>query len=155
MNKLLKFRNADADSFIKEIKGKRVCHVIRRRLTKKLTLTDTSVVYLQWLGNTEDEFFIATFYGGLLTMSVGEREMFLGSVVNVVAISKHLEPFNQSKLNINNEQEFADRIKLEAEYLKNHYADDLENLRFKHLMSIIKWKFASRKIKEDEFCMEH
>ena len=113
------------------------------------------VDYLRWAGTTENEFFVVIFYAGLLTLSIAEREMFLGENTTPIGISKYLKELAEPLHSISDDAEFSRKLQIETNYLRMHYNDDLENLRFKHLMPIIKWKFASRKIKEDEFCMEH
>jgi hypothetical protein len=152
-NRLLKFKGEKAKEYISQIKGKKVCNVVRRKLHNEVPLLGSSAPYLQWSGTTEEEFFVATFYGGLLMLDVQEREMMLGKdpEAHIVAITNKLKELNVSSKTTD---QFVNKIALNVAYLKDGYPDDIENLRFTELMKIIGWKFASKNVKEDEFCLE-
>jgi hypothetical protein len=148
--RLIKFNGKKADSLLKQIKGKKVCDVVRRRTLRTFAdpRSEKKFPFLQWSGTTEDEFFVATFYAGLLTLDVNEREMLLGrqETVIIVALSAQLETLN---VIAKNDTDFTEKADQNAFYLQNHYKDDLENLRFRDAMKIFDWKFTSRKVKEE------
>lgn len=151
--RLIKFNGKKADSLLKQIKGKKVCHVIRRKILNAVPQAATKFPFLQWSGTTEDEFFVATFYAGLLTLDINEREMLLGwqETVIIVALSSQLETLNIiAKTN----KDFTEKADQNAFYLQNQYQDDLENLSFRDAMKIFGWKFASRKVKEEYYDFE-
>lgn len=153
MKRLIKFKGAKTPAFISRIKGKKVCDVTRHKFLNHVPLDMAKMPFVQWRGSTEDEFFVATFYGGLMTLDINEREMLLGNeeTVTIVALASKVQTLNAASTS---DEEFAHKVQMNAEYLAKGYMDDVENLKFSELMKIIGWKFASRKVKEEDFCIE-
>ena len=148
-NILIKFAGRNTPDFLKSIKGKKVCNVTRRTYFRKIPFLESQMPFMQWDGSTEMEYFVITFYGGFLTFSMDEREMLLGRPENlsVIALSKQLDFLNYAS---KTEEQFNKQLQLNIEYIKHNYQQDAEKLTFSEIMKIIGWKFASRKVKEEE-----
>ena len=154
MKTLIKFNGDQTPAFLKSIKGKKVCDVTRRQRIKDLSLLNTKMPYVQWNGSTETEYFIAIFYSGMLSLDINEREMLLGTQehVPVIAISNQLELLNEAS---KTKDEFNRKIQLNIKYVMGEYLKDLVNISFTEVMKIAGWKFASRKVKENDFDFEN
>ena len=148
-NRLIQFGGKAIKPFIEQIKGKKVCYVLRKTFLGNVPIVEAKLPFVQWHGATEDEYFISTFYGGIVTLDLNEREMLLGKpeTVIVVALVKSLETLNKSSTT---SEQFSDKVNLNCQYINSEYKKDLDTIRFSDIMKIIGWKFVSRKVKEED-----
>jgi len=118
-----------------------------------MPMLETKMPFVQWRGTTETEFFAVTFYGGIVTLDINERELLLGREENVlvVAVVKSLVALNKAS---KTKDQFTKKLQLNIEYINAQYLKDVETLTFKDIMRIVKWKFVSRKVKENDFGFE-
>ena len=103
----------------------------------------TGVKYKAWTGSTEAEFFSIMFTGGLLTISLNERECDAGrNVINygmLASLQDHL-------LKLSHVQAAAYLL----EYNMFLYESDMNIISFNDVMTALKWEFHSDKVKVKE-----
>lgn len=103
------------------------------------------VSYLGWQGQTENEFFVATFTCGIITLALDEREMRLSYGDNLIVAGFSAEAYDRLK----NQGKNQERI---IEYNSKIYYEELESLTFDDIMKLIGWKWKNKKhIEEDNF----
>lgn len=150
--KLLKFNGSRVPDFLKKFKGRKVCDVSRKISLNTMPL-GTPLPFITWKGSTETEYFIATFYAGMVIIDIQEREMLLGQTeFYIIALAPTLYKLNDASMTI---EQFNQKVSLNAEYLVKHYNEDIKNIQFKDVMKIMGWKYASKKIKEEDFCFDN
>ena len=154
LSRLVKFAGAKTPTIFSKIKGKKVCDVMYHKYVTDSNSTALKIPFSQWRGTTEDEFFIFTFCGGVLTLDINEREMLLGhsDSINIIALASKIQGMNSFSYT---SQDFEKKVELNIHYLKTDYLDDIENTKFSDIMKIIGWKFVRKNIKEDVFCFEY
>lgn len=153
-DKLIKFNNQKNIDFLKMMKGKKVCNITRHLQKNPIVNGVSSVLpYIRWNGTTENEYFYAMFYGGMVLMNINERELLLNTSTDfkIIALSKYLESLIKASETTN---DFLKKIQCNAEYVKENFQKDLESITFQDIMSILGWKFLSRKVKEDDSYVE-
>lgn len=104
--------------------------------------------YKLWTGSTEMEYFNIIFVRGVLTISLEEREMLLGgnSVIYYAMTQMLIDVLSKVKNN---------NISVEAKeacerYHLNEYVGELNDVDFKAVRKILKWKMKSKKVKVNE-----
>jgi len=96
--------------------------------------------YVGWYGTTETEFFSIVFVGGVVSVSLAERQMQIGESYCLPLIVSKLE-----KAALIDDQ--MEKIRILSKYNLNYANRDLEKATFKDIMKPLGWKFASKKVK--------
>jgi hypothetical protein len=149
--KLIKFEGKKIPEFLNKFKGRKVCDVSHKIGLKPAVLGDP-VPFVIWRGSTETEYFIVTFYGGMVMMDIQEREMLLGhEEFYIIALAPTLGELNDMSMTLD---QFDKKVSLNVEYLLKKYQTDIEDIRFTDVMKILGWKYVSRKVKEENFCFD-
>ncbi len=123
----------------KRIFNKKVCGVVEFILPSDLGY------YKGWIGSTENEYFSIAFVKGVLSVSLEEREMQVGWNISNVAMVTHLH-----KLITTQKMDISAISKMVNTYNLDGCDDDVKAIKFTDVMTVLKWKFASRKVKVDE-----
>lgn len=96
--------------------------------------------YKAWRGSTETSFFFIVFMKGVVTVIIEEREMLIGTRITTYAtLTKLVKMANK-----------PDSAEWFAKYNVSEYKDDLNALKFEDVMTALKWKFHSKKVKVKE-----
>lgn len=124
----------------KRIEGKKVCDVV------EYTVPSLVGPYKGWIGSVEDEYFSVALVKGIVSVSLEEREMKLGWNIIRYAIVEHLHTILTSK-------KFNTKVRKQLIEAYNDIGSDkdIELITFKDVMTLLKWKFKSRKVKVDEY----
>lgn len=91
---------------------------------------------INWRGSTETEYFSIIFIKGVLTASVEEREMLLGTTgVNVAMSQKLADMFMAAKTELT-------QTEAALEYNRKHYKKEFDEASFTDVMVLLDWKYA-------------
>jgi len=96
--------------------------------------------YAGWYGSTETEYFSIVFVGGVVSISLAERQMKIGEDYCLPLIVSRLK--SVAITNDNNK-----KLVVLGNYNYKHANKDLDRVSFKDVMKPLGWKFASKKVK--------
>lgn len=90
-----------------------------------------------WKGSTEMAYFYIIFSRGVLTVVLEEREMLIGSRITTYATLTKLAKMAKT----------PEAVEWFTKYNLTGYQEDIKNVTFGHVMTTLKWKLHSKKVK--------
>lgn len=133
----LRLFDSVTDSQLKRLQNKKICDVT------EIVVASSVGYYKGWTGSTEEKWFSIVFVKGVLTVSVEEREMYLGKFPINLALSDTLEEMLSPPVT-------ATKNMMVDMYNSSLYLEDLRKITFKDIMKLLKWKFLNRNVKVQE-----